>query len=100
MCKLISVGFLLPGLLDAPGIGGVELVECFSPSGGPLSLDEPCGLVVAFAGFLTAAGAFPCALVLDVDDGQPQQLDGGVIAGEMATVFGHLPELVVQALDA
>jgi hypothetical protein len=34
-----------------------------------LSFDEPCGLVVAFAGFGAEAGALTGALVLDVDDG-------------------------------
>ena len=98
MCKLILVGLLLRGLLDAPGIGDVEFVERFAPAHDALSFDEPCGLVVAFARFLPAPGALAGVLVLDVDDGQPQQLDHGVVAGEMAAVPGHLPELVIQAL--
>ena len=51
VCKLL-VGLLWPGLLDPPGIGGVEFVERFAPAHDALSFDEPCGLVVAFAGFL------------------------------------------------
>jgi hypothetical protein len=92
---LILSGLVLPGLLDPPGIGGVEFVECFPPSCGFLPFDESCGLVVAFAGFLPPPGALAGPLVLDVDDGQLQQLDHGVVAGEMATVLGHLPELVI-----
>ena len=66
----------MPGLVDPPGIGGVEFVERFAPAHDALSFDEPCGLVVAFAGFLAAPGALAGALVLDVDDGQPQQPAG------------------------
>ena len=57
MCKLILVGLLLAGLLDPPGIGGIELVERFTPAHGPLSLDEACGLVAAFAGCGAPVGA-------------------------------------------
>jgi hypothetical protein len=64
-----------------------------------LSFDEACGLVVAFAGFGAAGGALAGPFVLDVDDGQPQQLDDGVVAGEVAAGLGDLAELVVQALD-
>jgi len=41
------------------------------------------------------AGAF----VFDVADRQPQQLDRGVVGGEVPPILDDLPELVVQALD-
>ena len=37
--------------------------------------------------------------VLDVEDGQPQQLDHGVVVREVAAGLGDLAQLVVQALD-
>jgi len=65
-----------------------------------LSLDEPLGLVVAFAVLVAAGLALAGALVLDVDDGEPEQLDGGVVGREVAPGPGDLAELVVQGLDA
>jgi hypothetical protein len=59
--------------------------------------DEPGGglALVPGAAFLGGAGA----LVLDIADGQPQQLDDGVVAGEVAAVLDDLAELVVQRLE-
>ena len=54
------------------------------------SFDEAAAgfaLVAGFAGFL---GAFTGPLVLDVADGQPQQLDRGRVAGEVAAVLDDL----------
>jgi hypothetical protein len=48
-----------------------------------LSLDEACGLVVAFAGFGPAGGTLAGPFVFDVDDRQPQQLDDGVVGREV-----------------
>jgi hypothetical protein len=45
------------------------------------------------------ASRFPGPFVLDVDDGQPEQLDGGVVGRVVAAGFGDLAELVVQRLD-
>jgi hypothetical protein len=56
-----------------------------------------CGVGLGPAGFL---GAFPGAFVLDVADGQPQQLDHRVVVGEMAPVLDDLPQLIVQRLAA
>jgi hypothetical protein len=61
-----------------------------------LSLDEALGLVVAFAVLLPAGLALAGALVFDVDDGEPQELDGGVVGREVAAGLGDLAELVVQ----
>jgi hypothetical protein len=89
-------------MLEAAGIGafGVELVEGLAPAQHAHALDQPGGLVRPFPGLLAACFAFAGTLVLDVDDGQPEQLDHGVIAGEVASGFGDLAELVVQRLDA
>jgi hypothetical protein len=87
-------------LPDPAGVGDVELAERLAPAHDVLALDEPGGLVRALAGVLPAGGALAGALVLDVDDGQPQELDDGVVAGEVAAGLGDLAELVVQALDA
>jgi hypothetical protein len=47
-----------------------------------------------------AAGlALARSLVLDVDDGEPEQLDDGVVGREVAAGLGDLAELVGQALD-
>jgi hypothetical protein len=44
-------------------------------------------------------GALAGALVFDVADGQPEQLDHGVVGGEVPAILDDLPELVVQRLD-
>ena len=50
---------------------------------------------------LAAAGlALAGSLVFDVDDGEPEQLDDGVVGREVAAGLGDFPELVVQGLDA
>jgi hypothetical protein len=55
---------------------------------------------VPLAVLQAAGGALARPFVLDVDDGEPEQLDDGVVAGEVAAGLGDLAELVVQALDA
>ena len=54
------------------------------------------GLSLGQAGLFDA---FSGAFVLDVADRQPQQLDDGVVVGEVAPVLDDLAELVVQRLD-
>jgi hypothetical protein len=49
-----------------------------------LPFDEALGLVVAFAVLLPAGLALAGSFVLDVDDGQPQELDGGLVGREVA----------------
>jgi hypothetical protein len=34
-----------------------------------------------------------------VDDGEPEQLDGGDVVREVAACLGDLPELVVQGVE-
>jgi len=65
-----------------------------------LPFDEARGLVAALAGLGAAGRALAGPLVLDVDDREPQQLDDGVVAGEVAAGLGDLAQLVVQGLDA
>ena len=45
------------------------------------------------------SGSVAGTLVLDVADRQPQQLDRGLIVGEMSPRLGDFTELVVQRLD-
>jgi hypothetical protein len=88
-------------LLAQPArVGGVELVQGLSPARDALSFDEAGGLVGSFAGGLAAGVALAGALVLDVDDGEPQELDDGVVGREVAAGLGDLAELVVQRLDS
>ena len=61
---------------------------------------QPAGGFALAAGCTGLLGALPGAFVLDVADGQPEQLDDGVVVGEMPAVLDDLPELVVQRLDA
>ena len=44
-------------------------------------------------------GAGSGAFVFDVADGQPEQLDRGVVVREVPPILDDLAELVVQALD-
>jgi hypothetical protein len=87
-------------LSEASWVGVIELVQGLAPARDTLSLDQAGGLVGAFPGGLAAGVALAGALVLDVDDREPQQLDDGVVAGEVAAGLGDLAELVVQRLDA
>src|SRR5258708_37064417 len=90
----------LPPLPDASRAGECEFVECVAPAHDALALDEACGLVGALAGFVPPGGALAGALVLDVDDRQPEPLDDGVVAGEVPAGLGDLAHLVVRALAA
>jgi hypothetical protein len=63
------------------------------------ALDEAGGGFALVSGEPFLGGAFAGALVFDVADGQPQQLDDGVVAGEVAAVLDDLAELVIQRLD-
>jgi hypothetical protein len=85
-------------LAEPAWVGVVECGEGFAPGQDALAFDEAGGLVGSLAGG-AAGDAFAGAFVLDVDDGEPQELDDGVVAGEVAAGFGDLAELVVQRLD-
>ena len=72
--------FALP---DSTWVGDGELVEGLAPAHDALALDQARGLIAALAGLATARGALAGPLVLDAGDRQPQQLDDGVVAGEV-----------------
>jgi hypothetical protein len=95
LCKLIFTGLADVGR-EPVGVGQGEGAECLFPALDDSAFDEPGlgGALVFVYSFL--AGAGPGALVLDVADSQPQQLDDGVVAGEVAAVLDDLPQLVVQ----
>ena len=64
------------------------------------AFDEPGGGFAGAAGLAFFPFAVAGAFVFDVADGQPQQLDDGVVTGEVAAVLDDLAELVVQRLEA
>ena len=81
---------------DAVGVGDGEGAEGGFPAVHGRALDEPAGrlaFVARLAGFL---GSLPGPLVLDVTDREPQQLDYGIVVGEVASVLDDLAELVVS----
>ena len=65
-------------LFQTTRVGAVELIQRLPPAHDTLALDEAGGLVGTLAGLGPAGLAFAGALVLDVDDGQPQQLASGL----------------------
>src|SRR5680860_275831 len=65
------------------------------------ALDEPASGLAWLA--LWGAGLFGAlsgSLVLDVHDGQPEQLDRRRVVGEMATILDDLAQLIVERLNA
>ena len=59
-----------------------------------LAFDDAGGLVGPFAGLLAAGLALPGPFLVDVDDGEPQELDDGVV-GRM----GKWPRALVTSLS-
>ena len=87
--------------VDAVGVDQGELAEGGFPALDDGAFDELAGRLAGGAlGQPSFLGAFAGALVLDVADGQPKQLDRGSVAGEVAAVLDDLAQLVVQRLDA
>jgi hypothetical protein len=80
-------------------VGDVELAEGLAPAHDALALDDAGGLVRPLAGLPAAGLALPGPVVLDVDDGEPEQLDDGVVGREVAAGLGDLAEPVVQRVD-
>jgi hypothetical protein len=78
---------------------GGQCVEGLFPALGGVALDEAAGCGAFVCGL--AAVLFPCsgALVLDVDDGEPDEFDDGVVGRELSTVLDDLADLVVETLD-
>ena len=95
LCKLIFG--LLPDVGGEPvGVVQGEGAEGLFPVLDGGAFDEAGGGAAFVAGGAFLGGAGAGAFVFDVADGQPQQLDDGVVAGEVAAVFDDLAELVVQ----
>jgi hypothetical protein len=63
------------------------------------AFDEPAGGLALVAGLAGFGRSLAGPLVLDVADGEPEQLDDGVVVGEVPAVLDDLAELVVQRLD-
>jgi len=99
VCKRSFLLFELTSALPDPTwVGDGEFVKGLAPAHDALPFDEAGGLVAALASLGAAGGALAGSFVLDVEDGEPQQLDGGVVGGEVAAGLGHFPQLVVQGL--
>jgi hypothetical protein len=85
---------------EAVGVGQREGAEGGFPALHGGAFDQPArgGALGGWQALLlrSLAGAF----VLDVADGQPQQLDRRVVGGEVPPILDDLPELIVQRLDA
>ena len=66
-----------------------------------MAFDEAagCGAFVWRACRALSLGGLGGALVLDVDDGEPDEFDDGVVGGELSTILDDLADLVVEALD-
>ncbi|OZG64237.1 hypothetical protein BHAP_1404 [Bifidobacterium hapali] len=97
LVKLFVFGVLFLFLevwFHAFGIRGGELGQGLFPVGGDPPLDETAFAFMAFAfpGLLPLSGPF----VLYVADREPQELDDGLVVGELAAVAADLPQLIVQ----
>jgi hypothetical protein len=79
---------------------GERFGQGVAPSHDLLALHHAGGLVGALAGSLAAGGALAGSFVFDVDDGEPRELDDGVVGREVAAGLGGLAALVVQGFDA
>src|SRR5437764_2009419 len=92
LCKWV-LGRLEVGV-DSVGVGDGQLAECLFPVGGDLAFDQAARSGALIGGsaslFLTFSGAF----VFDGADGQPEQFDDGLVAGEMSAVFDDLAQLI------
>lgn len=85
--------------VDAIGVGGGELGQGLLPTGDLGALDE-AGFGSSVVGLLAfVLVSLVGSVVLDVADRQPQQLGGGFVGREVASVLGDLAQLVVQRLD-
>ena len=77
--------------VDAVGVDEGELAEGGFPALGDGAFDESvggfAGLALGSVGFF---GSLACSFVLDGHDGQPDQLDGGGVVGEVAAVLDDL----------
>ena len=71
----------------ASGVGDREGVEGLFPALSALAFDEAAKCLAFVAGSAVFLFAVPGPLIFDVADGQPEELDYGVVVGEVAAVF-------------
>ena len=79
------------------GVGQREGAEGGFPALHGGAFDQPAGRGALGRRQALLLRACAGAFVFDVADGQPQQLDRGVVVREVPPVLDDLPELVVQA---
>ena len=83
---------------EAVGVGQREGAEGGFPALHGGAFDQPAGRGALGRRQALLLRASAGAFVFDVADGQPQQLDRGVVVREVPPILDDLPELVVQAL--
>ena len=83
---------------DPLGIDEGELAEGGFPALDDGTFDEVARGFALVAGLAGLGGSLAGPLVLDVADGEPEQLDHGVVVGEVPAVLDDLAALVVQRL--
>ena len=81
------------------GVGQGEGTESGFPALHGGAFDEPARGGALGRREALLLGASTGAFVLDVADGQPEQLDRGVVVREMPPILDDFAELEVQALD-
>src|SRR4030095_2872714 len=84
---------------EAVGVGQRERAEGGFPPVHGRAFDEPPGSGALVAGPALLLRPLPGAFVLDVADGQPEQLDHRVVVREVPPILDDLPKLEVQRLD-
>lgn len=84
---------------EAVGVGEREGVEGGFPALDLGAFDELARGFALSSGQARFFRALPGSFVFDVADREPEQLDHGVVGGEVAAVLDDLAELVVQRLD-
>src|SRR5215213_709798 len=91
--------FLVDLAGEPVGVAQFELVQRGPPALDDGALDEPGRGIALVRWFAAVLVPGPGSLVLDVTDGQPEQLDHRVVIREVPPILDDLAELVVQRLD-
>ena len=84
---------------EAVGVGQRQRAEGGFPALHGGAFDQPARRGALGGRQALLLGPLAGAFVFDVADGQPQQLDRGVVVREVPPILDDLAELVVQALD-
>ena len=84
---------------DASFEHSCECIEGLPPALRGLALDQLAGRPALVARHAPLSVAGPSPLVLDVDDGQPDQLDDRVVGRELPPILDDLADLVIERLD-